>query len=189
MEEVFLHRDDEGKKVAEFTINLQSGEQISIYPSEWSEDQLEVSSDLGYDPATEWMDPAGGVHSNDEDDPAAMYEGEWEGFVAEDNFDEALEEAYADESGECERCFGLGRRPSGGADCEVCGGSGRTPEAPLEENTCERCNGRGYDDEDEMGLCPSCDGSGKKTYPKQYSARPGTRIRPKTRLNPTGRSA
>ena len=43
-------------------------------------------------------------------------------------------------------------------------------EALLDENTCQRCDGKGYDDEDEMGLCPSCDGSGKKPQPKKYSS-------------------
>jgi len=34
----------------------------------------ETSDMLGYDPETQWMDPAGGVHDNDEEDPRAMYE-------------------------------------------------------------------------------------------------------------------
>jgi hypothetical protein len=34
----------------------------------------ETSDILGYDPETQWMDPAGGVHDNDEEDPRAMYE-------------------------------------------------------------------------------------------------------------------
>jgi len=37
--------------------------------------------DLGYDPETQWMDPAGGVHDNDEEDPAKMYEGMFDGIA------------------------------------------------------------------------------------------------------------
>ncbi len=52
-------------------------ESISEDPDDWDHGynyEGPQADDLGYDPETQWMDPAGGVHDNDEEDPAKMYE-------------------------------------------------------------------------------------------------------------------
>jgi len=67
-----------------------------------------------YCPDCKWMDPAGGLHDKDEEDPAAMYEGD-----------------YAD----CPHCGGTGSESASGNPlarnfdddkCTLCSGSGQT---------------------------------------------------------------
>ena len=104
-----------------------------------------------YCPDCKWMDPAGGLHDHDEDDPAAMYEEEGE-------------------HRDCERCGGIGR--GGDPDdpfskCLACMGTGK------DTADCERCKGTGSESAagnplasfgDENDDCVLCGGTGKEDF-------------------------
>jgi hypothetical protein len=45
VQDVLVDRNEEGIKEAEFTVNLKSGQQIVLYPSEWGHDQLKLVRD------------------------------------------------------------------------------------------------------------------------------------------------
>jgi len=109
---------------------------VQVNESE-SEDKSE--NDLGYDPKTQWMDPAGGVHDNDEDDPAAMYEEELNELRQAAGIE--IVEADAEKAG------------SGNVDpedfmddCPDCGGSGETGVEGTHTGLqkCMKCKGEGY---------------------------------------------
>ena len=45
VQDVLVYHSDEGVKESEFTVNLKSGQQIVLYPSEFGHDQLELARD------------------------------------------------------------------------------------------------------------------------------------------------
>ena len=47
--------------------------------------------------------------------------------VGDTSFDDYGATPVYENDAECDKCYGLGRKPSGGADCEECGGSGKCP--------------------------------------------------------------
>ncbi len=67
--DVLIYHSEEGVKKAEFTINLHSGEQITLYPGEFSQDQLEVLGGIGEDCDSPSIEPDGGcspfTHADD----------------------------------------------------------------------------------------------------------------------------
>jgi len=52
----------------------------------------------------------------------------WEGNPDDEMCPRCTGEYIGEEKApECDKCYGLGRKPSGGADCEACGGTGNCP--------------------------------------------------------------
>jgi hypothetical protein len=72
-------------------------------------------------PDCTWMDPAGGIHSKDEEDPAKMYESDAE-KAASGKVDP---EDFMD-------------------DCPDCGGTGKAKDSIFDDAECKKCGGEGY---------------------------------------------
>lgn len=113
-------------------------------PEQWAS---EVEDD-----EEDWMDPAGGMHSGGEKDPAKMYE--------EEPLDELKSEPKL-----CKNCYGHG--------CSMCDGEGQvdTTTAPkTKKKSCHNCKGKGCShcetneaeelDELKQEVCSSCKGKG-----------------------------